>query len=419
MATTESFENLVKDITEDITSRVQSQVRSTITDAVNRRITELLTRDFIEQVVVTRVNQSISEFKPDMSEFEKKVTQVTNALSTNMLDRAQQIVDTMVKVKLANLDVTALARDHVNLFLRSDTSGKIFPPGSIPANALQTQDLLISGSQITGGMIKDFSSIGIQDQATGCRLTVMDVGTVFENTLYAPKIVIKGDTVIEGDIDLKGTIVPTSPGYQSLVRDAAIRAKVMINNDVFAGYNESIFSKIATEGINIDKLRVNNQVVFEGNKMSSAIINSSLQTVGRLRDLQTQGETLLSETLYTTARRVGINTMEPSSALSIWDEEVELAVGKQSQNVARIAVQRGSKLVLGSNNKNNITLTPEGVAEIPQLKLGNMVMGSSATTPNYDAPLGTVLFNENPSLGGPLGWVSLGSSRWANFGIID
>jgi len=29
------------------------------------------------------------------------------------------------------------------------------------------------------------------------------------------------------------------------------------------------------------------------------------------------------------------------------------------------------------------------------------------------------VFNSNPSLGGPLGWVSLGDARWANFGIID
>jgi len=29
------------------------------------------------------------------------------------------------------------------------------------------------------------------------------------------------------------------------------------------------------------------------------------------------------------------------------------------------------------------------------------------------------VFNANPTLGGPLGWVSLGDARWANFGLVD
>ena len=149
------------------------------------------------------------------------------------------------------------------------------------------------------------------------------------------------------------------------------------------------------------------------------ILNSRLQTVGQLKDLQTQGETLLSETLYTSNRRVGVNTMDPTTALSIWDEEIEIGIGKQSSNTAQLGTPREQSLVLSSNKQKNITLTADGTAVIPKLQIGNMAFSSAATPPSYNAPKGTVVFNENPSLGGPLGWVSLGDARWANFGIID
>ena len=48
-----------------------------------------------------------------------------------------------------------------------------------------------------------------------------------------------------------------------------------------------------------------------------------------------------------------------------------------------------------------------------------LCLDSSETPPTDDQPMGTIVFNSNPSLGGPLGWVSLGGARWANFGIID
>ena len=141
--------------------------------------------------------------------------------------------------------------------------------------------------------------------------------------------------------------------------------------------------------------------------------------MGRLRDFQTQGESLLSETLYTTNRRVGINTMDPTNVLSIWDEEIEFSVGKQQKNIGRISTNREHSLVLGSNGHDNIVLTHDGLVTVKKMKIGNIVLGSSPTPPSYDAPLGVIMFNENPSLGGPLGWVSLGQARWANFGIID
>jgi hypothetical protein len=39
--------------------------------------------------------------------------------------------------------------------------------------------------------------------------------------------------------------------------------------------------------------------------------------------------------------------------------------------------------------------------------------------PNFVSDRGHIVFNANPNVGGPLGWVCLGAANWANFGIID
>ena len=172
------------------------------------------------------------------------------------------------------------------------------------------------------------------------------------------------------------------------------------------------------ESFDIAKLTIGQRSIIEGSTLTNAVTSSQLQRVGVLRDLQTDGETFLSETLYTTNRRVGVNTMDPATALSVWDEEIEIGIGKQSKDTAQIN-SRAVNFIISVANKKNITLTEDGTTIIPRLQLGNMTMSSGSAPPSYNAAKGSVVFNENPSLGGPMGWISLGDARWANFGIID
>jgi hypothetical protein len=149
------------------------------------------------------------------------------------------------------------------------------------------------------------------------------------------------------------------------------------------------------------------------------MVNSNLQTVGTLKELQVSGESLLSQTLYVTAKRVGVNTIEPSAALAIWDDEVEIVVSKRQKDTGSIGTPRQQKLILSANNKDNITLETDGSARINDLRTGSMKFTSASAPPNYLSEKGHVVWNENPSVGGPLGWICLGAANWGNFGIID
>jgi hypothetical protein len=282
---------------------------------------------------------------------------------------------------------------------------------------LNTEFLKITGDKIQGGVIKNFGSTGIDDQATECKVTILDQGTVFENTLFAPRVEVKGGALIDGDLDIQGRIVD-SPAYQQLVQDVANSTRNVMTDDVLQQHQNILFERIQNEGLDLTKVTFNGRVLVDGDRLVG-VVNSQLRTVGTLQDLQTSGESFLSETLYASSKRVGINTMDPKSALSVWDEEIEFSIGKIQRGVGRISVEKENSLVLGSNGKDNITLKADGSTAIPTLKLNNMTFTTASAPPSHDAEKGTVVFNENPSLGGPLGWVSLGSARWANFGIID
>jgi hypothetical protein len=111
--------------------------------------------------------------------------------------------------------------------------------------------------------------------------------------------------------------------------------------------------------------------------------------------------------------------MDPSAVLSIWDEEVEINLAKYEQDVGYIGTPRYQKFVLGSNSRENIILHVDGSVEIEKLAVGKTHMSSAKEKPNYNGELGQIVWNETPSHGGVVGWVCLGATRWAKFGIIE
>ena len=207
--------------------------------------------------------------------------------------------------------------------------------------------------------------------------------------------------------------------FTKFVNAATNNLRTSLDKSMFDAYAKTVLDKLRDEGITLDKITVNGQDVVNGSMLGTFITQSNLQTVGALQELQVTGEAFLAQTLYVSQKRVGINTIEPTHALSIWDQEIELGFGKVETNTGFIGTPRAHKLVLTTNGKNNIVLTTDGGVEVNKISIGAVTLTSSNTPPSDNRPKGTVVFNANPTLGGPLGWISLGEARWANFGLID
>ena len=142
---------------------------------------------------------------------------------------------------------------------------------------------------------------------------------------------------------------------------------------------------------------------------------------GHLKQLEVSGEALLSDVLYTTPgnNRVGINTMEPSDALTVWDQEAEVVIGKHKKQEGYIGTRRRQSINIGANNKVGVTITSEGTVIIDKLQLQGKIISSSRDVPNHASKQGDIVFNTNPQVGKYIGWVCLDGIRWAGFGKIE
>jgi hypothetical protein len=351
-----------------------------------------------------------------------KIDEIASELTGSFVKQLQEQIAKQVTAdiahKLAQIDIQTTVRDYVNHQLSGLIKNVNFPDASIPGSALDISSLRIHGDNIQGGIYKLFCSTGIQDTATECQVTILDAATVIENTLVVPDALVKGNLTIDGDLILTGEIPPDSPFYRELVEHAAGLVKLSLNDPFFESYSNIIFDRIKTEGLDLTKIKLDGNEILKGNTLGYFITDTNIQKVGELKNLQVNGEASLYNSLFARNNRVGINTEDPSAALAVWDEECEVSVKKLRKNTAFVGSTRNQSVVLSSNNHDNIVLETDGSVAIKKMNLGQIEMTSAAEQPKYNAKRGSVVFNEVPEIGQPLGWVSLGGARWANFGMV-
>ena len=252
----------------------------------------------------------------------------------------------------------------------------------------------ISGDQIKGGIITDFGSTGIDDRASGCVLTLLDESVVIENNLLTK------DLTVQGNLDIRGSLVTTSPFYQQL-------------NDLITESVSAIAPQATAAELPIGT------TMSVADTLDPAIATSSLTKVGILKTLEVDGESWQNGTLYVGEHKIGVNTLSPVSVLNICDEETELRIGKLRYGVAHICAPSYQTLILSSNHKPNVVLGHDGSAQIDDLRIEHTKITSSSTPPIDESIKGHIVFNSNPTAGGPIGWVYLGDGEWGNFGTID
>ena len=412
---------IVQNIVAEITTKVQAQAMDAITLKIDEVINTLDYTSMLSNKLSQKLDIKLSNLPIDKNTIEAELTNRVEKLARNLSISVEQqsvkIINDTVSRYVDQIDFKTLYQTTI---ISAIQNNKItFPEASIPCSAIQVENLQLSGDNIVGGIIQQFGSTGIDDKSSACQLTIMDDITVVENNLLTKDLTVKGTTTIEGDLNVSGTIPESSAMFIKFVEAATNNVRTSLDQVVFKNYADMVLSTIKKDGLDLNKIKLNGEDIINGGNLSNAITFSNLQRVGQLSELQVRGESLLGETLYVSGKRVGINTIEPAQSLSIWDQEIEIGFGKQSTNVAVVGTPRNQTLILSSNGKNNLTLLPDGSITISRMTLGAVSMLSGSAPPGNNEPKGTIMFNSNPSLGGPMGWVSLGDARWANFGIID
>ena len=410
---------VVEGLIADITANVMTQVDQVIAVTISNRLETYDFSSYIKEAANSAFEKKVAEYNIDTKRLESRIAekiQITiDQVQSNTAEKIQEVVDERIK----NTNFKQAMADAVSIVVSDRLQEYIFPDSSIHANALNFSSHTISGDNIVGGIIKEFSSTGIDDRATNVALTILDEATVVENNLLTKDLTVEGTMTVNGDFVVNGNVPSDSLFYRTLISDSAASLIGHLDSTFFTNYSNIIFDKIKTEGIDLSKITINGTNIIDSNKLGPGITESNLQKLGMVKELQVSGESLLGETLYVNNKRVGINTIEPSSALTVWDDEVEIVASKKQKDVAFIGTPRQQKLILSSNNKENLMLDVDGSVKIDNLQIGNMKFSSAEVPPNYVSQRGHVVWNSNPNPGGPMGWICLGASNWANFGIID
>jgi hypothetical protein len=252
---------------------------------------------------------------------------------------------------------------------------------------------------------------GLDDKATKTQVTVMDETTVIENTLTAREVDIVDGARIN-NLAVTGSINTDNQAWDTLAKNISDKTLAELDSTWTNQLINQVTEQIKTNGISFDDIKIGEQSLINGNTLNSNIINSGLQTVGPLRNLKVTGEAHINTTMSVVNSRVGINTDIPELALSVWDEEVSVNIGKFKNNEAYIGTSRLQALSIGVNRTPQIDISADGLTTIKKLRVGLYMISHSADVPGWSGTKGDLVINSNIKDDKVFAWICLGAYRW-------
>lgn len=266
--------------------------------------------------------------------------------------------------------------------------------------------------QFTKKLMQNFTSTGIADQAVACELTILDQAVVVEHVLHADSAEIV-DALRTQHLIVTGSINTDNVAWTALSDHVSQQTLEKLSTQWRDSLVQQVTTEIQQKGICFDHVKIGDTALVDGVKLSSAITQSSLQQVGKLKTLQVQGEAHINNnTVNVLNRRVGINTDTPEKALSVWDEEVSVVIGKNKLNQAYIGTNRDQGLVLGVNREPQVQIDTDGLTTVKQLRVGVHRISHDTQVPGWSGTRGDLVFNASPGADQVFAWVCLGAFRW-------
>ena len=418
MLDTEAVNKLVA---QQITTAVNAQVQAVMSSDVWLTLLEDKILKYTQDRILAKFNNSST--MPEIVEAVK--TSVTKLFADGHIPGIDQYVDnTVITQSIATaVDQTIqsaladLGQDPVwlagvettvkqNMVL--ETISRI---GSIDINTIICQRVDENMQKIRQEFITDFSSTGIDDQATACQLTIMDDTTVVENRLTTADLTVVNGARIN-DLAVTGSINTDNPVWTTLADNISNTTLEKLSEKWRTELVQQVAEQIRKKGIDFDSVTIGGDYVIAGNRLSKAITESSLQSVGVLNQLSVAGEAHINNTVSVVKSRIGVNTDSPESALSVWDEEVSVIVGKHKAKHAYIGTARDQTLSLGVNRTPYLDIDNTGLTTVKKLQVGVHKFSHATQVPGWLGTKGDVVFNANPGPDRVFAWICTGSYNW-------
>lgn len=388
---------------------LEQQIIGFVQDRITARFSNIGTLPDLVATVEHKVGEMFaSGFVPDLNSYvdQDKIRQTVDLAVERFVENtiSNLSVDPQWVTKIETL-IAQRTEDRLRNLLRD-----------VDLNAKISQAIMENKDQLITAIKRDFRTAGIVDQSGSTQLTVMDGVVVIEHETVTHDLTvehnvkIKGDVLVQGDLGIQGRINTDNQTWQDLSRHVGNVTYDRIKQD-FASELIATVIDSTKSGIEIENITVDGHPLVTGDTLSAGVVNSNIKKLGTVENLEVSGTTNLAKTLTVQKNRVGVNTQEPDSALSVWDEETNLALGKYSKNTSFIGSNRKQNLVIGVNRQNHIEVDGDGMVTVQQLRIARNRLSWSTEVPGYSGTKGDIVFNTNAS-DGIFAWVCLGAFRW-------
>ena len=252
--------------------------------------------------------------------------------------------------------------------------------------------------------------VGIDDQATQVQFTIMDDTTVVENLLTAKDIEIPGSAIIT-NLVVKGSINTDNNSWAALSADISQKTMDSLTDKWKETLVNQVSELIVKNGIDFKQVVVDGVKLIDGNQLSKKITQTNIQSLGTLDSLSVTGDAYIGAANILKTR-VGINTSTPDMALSVWDEEVSVSIGKFKADQAYLGTSRSQGLTIGVNRQPQIEIDVDGITKIKKLQIGLHKISHDTQVPGWSGTRGDIVFNSNPGSDRVFAWVCLGAYKW-------
>jgi hypothetical protein len=333
-------------------------------------------------------------------------------------------VQSLVNQTIDNLILDQIWLEKIQILVNQHMSDRILQQLSmVDINSVVVGAVKENFNQWKKELEQSVSSPGIVDNATTAQLTVMDGVVVVEEDTVTKNLAVEQSAEVKGDLTVnnfivKGTINTDNNSWDEL---SDIVSKKVLERATAAWHEsltKSVLEYASTTGIDFASVTVNGETLISGNMLSSEVTHTSITRLGILDELKVNGPVQFTGgTLNTLKRRVGINTADPEMALSVWDEEVSLLMGRLKEQHGYIGTARNQSLSIGVNRKAQIELDADGLTTIKQLRVGQHRISFGREVPGYSGTRGDIVFNQDPKPDAAFAWQCLGGFKWNPIGL--
>ena len=410
------------------TAAIEQLVKQQIKEQVTEQIAVTLGSDewlaSFEQRIIEYVQARVmakfanAEYLPEITDTVK--TSVSELFKSGAVPGIDQYVDSATVKRnidaaveqLVDSSIDVLGRDPVWLakieqqINQAVVDRVVRQFGQIDLNPMMKERVDEHMTVFQQDILNNFASTGISDQAGSCQLTITDEATVLGNQLTVREAVIQ-DLVVKGSVNIDNS------SWELLSEGISEKTINRLTDEWKTVLTAQVAEQIQSNGIDFESVKINGEPLVNGTALARTITDTNIRSVGVLTTLTVAGESVFNnQTLAVLNKRIGVNTVAPEMALSVWDEEVSIVIGKNRANEAYIGTNRDQSVAIGVNRKPQIELTADGLTRIKQLQIGLHRVSHATQVPGWAGTRGDIVFNSSPDDSPVFAWVCLGAHRW-------